>query len=97
MKWQLWQGMGKLGTPAFTTWLSSVKFHTIKWNSIHAKLLATYLLLTTFGTSMMAGYILWSFYDYFMQTRQTDLENWTDALGESLADSLEEKKWNGLG
>lgn len=61
----------------------------IKWNSIHAKLLATYLLLTTLGTSLMAGYILWSFYTYFMQTRQADLENWTDALGESVADALE--------
>lgn len=37
----------------------------------------------------MAGYILWSFYDYFMMTRQADLEEWTDALGESVADALE--------
>ena len=64
----------------------------IKLNSIHAKLLATYLLLTTLGTSLMAGYILWSFYDYFMEARQTDLENWTAALSESVADALEEGK-----
>lgn len=64
----------------------------IKLNSIHSKLLATYLLLTTLGTSLMAGYILWSFYAYFMQARQTDLENWTAALSESVADALEEGK-----
>lgn len=64
---------------------------TIKWNSIHAKLLTTYLLLATLGTSLMSGYILWSFYAYFMQTRQMDLENWTAALSESTADALEEQ------
>ncbi len=61
----------------------------IKWNSIHAKLLANYLLLVTLGTSLMAGYILRSLYDYFMQTHQTDLENLTTALSESVADALE--------
>lgn len=60
-------------------------------NSIHARLLATYLLLTALGTSLMASYILWSFYTYFMQTRQADMENWTTALSESAADALEEK------
>ncbi|AFY42444.1 cell wall metabolism sensor histidine kinase WalK [Nostoc sp. PCC 7107] len=63
----------------------------IKLNTIHAKLLATYLMLTAFGTSLMAGYILWSFHAYFMRTRQMDLENWTSALSESVADALEEK------
>ncbi|MGE5658015.1 MAG: ATP-binding protein [Actinomycetota bacterium] len=63
----------------------------LKWNSIHAKLLATYVLLTTLGTSLMASYILWSFYAYFMEARRTDLENWTAALSESIADALEEK------
>ncbi|MBU7582317.1 MAG: HAMP domain-containing protein [Nostoc sp. TH1S01] len=63
----------------------------IKSNTIHAKLLATYLMLTAFGTSLMAGYILWSFHAYFMRTREVDLENWTSALGESVADALEEK------
>ncbi|MBE9005775.1 HAMP domain-containing protein [Fortiea sp. LEGE XX443] len=63
----------------------------IKLNTIHAKLLATYLMLTAFGTSLMAGYILWSFHGYFMRTRQADLENWTNALGESVADALEEQ------
>jgi signal transduction histidine kinase len=61
----------------------------IRWNSIHAKLLATYLLLVTLGTSLMSGYVLWSFYAYFMQVRQADLENWTTALSESTADALE--------
>jgi signal transduction histidine kinase len=61
----------------------------IKWNSIHTKLLATYLLLTTLGTSLMAGYILWSFHAYFMRMRQTEMRNWSTALGESIADALE--------
>ncbi len=63
----------------------------LKWRSIHAKLLATYILLVGLGTSLMAGYILWSFYAYFMQTRQADLDNWTAALSESAADALEEQ------
>ncbi len=63
----------------------------IQWNSIHAKLLTTYLLLVTLGTSLMSGYVLWSFYAYFMQIRQADLEDWTTALGESTADALEAK------
>lgn len=61
-----------------------------KWNSIYARLFTTYLLLTALATSLMSGYILRSFYAYFMQTRQTDLENWTAALSESFADALEE-------
>lgn len=69
-------------------------FHRIKWQTIHAKLLTNYLLLTALGTSLMAGYILWSFHAYSMQTRQTDLENWTIAVGESLADALEEGNSN---
>jgi signal transduction histidine kinase len=63
----------------------------IQWNSIHAKLLATYLLLVTLGTTLLSGYILWSFYAYFMQARQTDLKNWANALSESTADALEEQ------
>lgn len=63
----------------------------IKLNTIYAKLLATYLMLTALGTSLMAGYILWSFYDYFMRSRQADLDNWTSALSESVADALEAK------
>ncbi|HYW20662.1 MAG TPA: ATP-binding protein [Nodularia sp. (in: cyanobacteria)] len=39
----------------------------------------------------MAVYILWSFHDYFMRSRQIDLDNWTSALSESVADGLEEK------
>ncbi|MBD2248057.1 ATP-binding protein [Nostoc sp. FACHB-888] len=68
----------------------------IKLNSIHAKLLTTYVLLTGLGTTLMAGYILWSFHVYFMQTRQADLDNWTTALSESAADSLEAQNFQRL-
>ncbi|KAF3890527.1 MULTISPECIES: sensor histidine kinase [Nostocales] len=61
----------------------------IKGNSIHTKLLATYLLLTTLATSLMGGYILWSFHAYFNKARQADLETWSTAIGESIADALE--------
>jgi len=61
----------------------------IRWNSIHTRLLATYLFLAAFGTSLMSGYILWSFYAYFMETRQADLNNMSAALSESIADALE--------
>ena len=64
----------------------------IRWNSIYRKLLVTYLVLTALGTSILAGYILWSFYGYFMRMRQADLENWTTALSESVADALEENE-----
>ena len=60
-----------------------------KRNSIHTKLLTTYLLLTALGTSLMAGYILWSFHAYFNRARQADLRNWSTAIGESVADALE--------
>ncbi|MBD2465801.1 sensor histidine kinase [Oscillatoria sp. FACHB-1407] len=66
------------------------KLPQIKWNSFHTKLLATYLLLAALGTSLLAGYILWFFYNYFIEARQTDLNNWTAALSESAADALEE-------
>ncbi|OKH34322.1 two-component sensor histidine kinase [Calothrix sp. HK-06] len=62
----------------------------IKWNSIHTKLLTTYLLLITLASSLMAGYILWSFYDYFIETRRVEMQNWSRALTESVADALEE-------
>jgi len=62
----------------------------IRWNSIYRKLLVTYLALTALGTSLLAGYLLWSFHAYFMKTRQADLNAWTTALGESVADALEE-------
>ncbi|MBD2775256.1 sensor histidine kinase [Iningainema tapete] len=61
----------------------------IKWNSIHTKLLATYLLLTALGTSFMAGYVLWSFHAYFMKTRQAEMQNWSKAIALSAADALE--------
>src|SRR5918998_970212 len=64
----------------------------IPWNSIYRKLLVTYLALTALGTSLLASYILWSFYGYFMKTRQADLDAWTTALSESVADSLEENE-----
>ncbi len=63
----------------------------IRWNSIHTRLLASYLALITIGTSLLTSYILWSFYVYFMKTREADLDAWTSALSESLADSLEEQ------
>lgn len=62
----------------------------IRWNSIYRKLLVTYLALTALGTSLLASYLLWSFHAYFMRTRQADLTAWTTALGESVADALEE-------
>lgn len=58
-------------------------------NSIYAKLFTTYLLLTAAATSLMSGHILWSFHDYFMRSRQADLENSVNALSESAADALE--------
>ncbi|AFZ17328.1 ATP-binding protein [Allocoleopsis franciscana] len=63
----------------------------IRWNSIYRKLLVTYVALTALGTSILAIYILWSFYGYFMKSRQADLDAWSAALGESIADALEEK------
>lgn len=63
----------------------------IQWNSIYAKLLVTYLLLVTLGTSLLSGYVLWSFYAYFMRARQADLQDWASALSESVADSLEKR------
>lgn len=71
------------------SFLTNIKLPNLKYNSIHVKLLATYLFLIILGTSLMSGYILWSFYAYFMQTRQTDLQNWSEALSESLADGIE--------
>lgn len=62
----------------------------IRWNSIYRKLLVTYVALTALGTSILATYILWSFYGYFMRSRQADLDAWSTALSESVADALEE-------
>lgn len=63
----------------------------VKRNSIHLRLLATYLLLIILGTSLTAGQILWSFHAYFMKTRQADLENWSSAINETVADAMEEE------
>src|SRR5919202_4907277 len=60
----------------------------IRWNSIYRKLLVTYVALTALGTSILATYILWSFYGYFMKSRQADLDDWSTALSESVADAL---------
>ncbi|MEP0919966.1 HAMP domain-containing histidine kinase [Leptolyngbya sp. DQ-M1] len=68
-------------------WLK--RLGAIRWNSLHTKLLVTYWLLTVLGTSLMAGFLLRSLSAYFMQMRQTDLENWTTAISESVADELE--------
>jgi signal transduction histidine kinase len=62
----------------------------IRWNSIYRKLFVTYVALTALGTSVLAGYILWSFYGYFMRTRQADLEAWSSAVGDSVLEALEE-------
>ena len=64
------------------------------WDSIYRKLFVTYLALTALGTSILAGYILWSFYGYFMRTRQADLDAWSTALSESVADALEENEFD---
>ena len=64
----------------------------IRWNSIYRKLFVTYLALTALGTSLLAGYILWSFYGYFMSMRQDDLDAWSSALSESVADALEDNQ-----
>ncbi len=61
----------------------------LRWNSIYRKLLVTYVALTTLGTSILAAYILWSFYGYFMRTRQAELTTWATALSESVGDALE--------
>ncbi|HEY9761079.1 MAG TPA: ATP-binding protein [Trichocoleus sp.] len=61
------------------------------WNSIHAKLFATYLWVAALGTTCMGSYIMWSFHQYFMQTRRADLENLSTAVGEGIADALEEE------
>lgn len=63
----------------------------IPWNSIYRKLLLTYLALTALGTALLASYLLWSFHAYFIRTRQADLNTWTTALSESVADALEEE------
>ena len=39
----------------------------------------------------MAGYLLQSFYVYFMNTRQAELKDWTTALSESIADAMEQQ------
>lgn len=65
----------------------------LKCNSFHAKLLATYLLLTVLGTSVMAAYLLRSFYAYFINTRQVELNNWSAAVGESIGEALEQNDY----
>jgi signal transduction histidine kinase len=60
----------------------------LRWNSIYQKLFLTYLALTALGTSVLASYILLSFYGYFMSSRQADLEVWSTAIGESVADAM---------
>lgn len=62
----------------------------IKWNSIHGKLLATYLGVTAMGTSLLAGYLLWSFHAFFLNTKRAELDAWTPAISESVAEALEQ-------
>ncbi len=61
----------------------------IYWDSIYKKLLTTYVALTVLGTSVLAGYILFSLQNYFLESRQDDLTTWASALTESVADALE--------
>jgi signal transduction histidine kinase len=73
----------------------AIKFpNWIKGNSFHSKLLSTYLLLTVLGTSLMAGYLLRSFYVYFISTRQVELDNWSTALSESIGEALAENDYD---
>lgn len=67
------------------------RWRWLKWNSFHTKLLASYLLLVTLATCLMASYIMGSFYAYFLRSRQVDLVNWTTAVGEGAADALEKQ------
>ncbi|ACK72147.1 integral membrane sensor signal transduction histidine kinase [Gloeothece citriformis PCC 7424] len=60
----------------------------LKWNSIHAKLLATYLVLIALGTFLLGGYLLWSFYIFFMNMKQTELEIWSNILSEDIGEAL---------
>lgn len=66
---------------------------SVKWNSLHTKLLATYWLLAVLGTSLMAGFLLRSLSTHFLQMRQTDLANWAAAIGENVADELEQQNF----
>lgn len=67
------------------------KWRWLKWNSFHTRLLVSYLLLVTLATSLMASYIIGSFYTYFLRSRQVDLSNWTTAVNEGAADALEKQ------
>lgn len=66
------------------------------WNSIRVKLLTTYLALTAMATSVLTGYLLWSFYTTFMKTRQSELDIWSNALTESVADALENNNFSSV-
>jgi len=57
--------------------------------TIRARLLATYLVLTALGISLLAGYILWSFRQYFLTTAQDDLVARATAGSESIADAMD--------
>jgi hypothetical protein len=46
----------------------------IRWNSIYRKLLVTYVALTALGTSILAIYILWSFYRLCYEVEAGDLD-----------------------
>jgi signal transduction histidine kinase len=61
--------------------------------SIRVKLLASYIALTSLGMSLLAGYILWSFRDYYLRTEQADLTIRASAVSESIADALERHDW----
>lgn len=60
----------------------------LRWNSIHAKLLVTYLVLIALGTFLLGGYLLWSFYIFFMNMKQAELEIWTNLLTQDIKEAL---------
>ncbi|MCT7950694.1 cell wall metabolism sensor histidine kinase WalK [Ancylothrix sp. C2] len=68
----------------------------VNWNSIRVKLLTTYLALTGLATSVLTGYLLWSFYTMFMNTKQNELDIWSSALTESVADAMENKNLSSI-
>ncbi|WP_013323061.1 sensor histidine kinase [Gloeothece verrucosa] len=60
----------------------------LRWNSIHAKLLATYLVLIGLGTFLLGGYLLWSFYMFFMKMKQAELEIWTTNFTQDVTEAI---------
>lgn len=60
--------------------------------TIRARLLATYVALTALGMSLLAGYILWSFHEYYLRSALADLTARCAAVSESVADAMEQQR-----